>query len=109
MQSEVQPADLEELREALTEFLDFLQQHSRRAPHFQRYIRQMLKSTEQCIQSGRRDLEDFNRHLLHDWQAANHEQTGIPSWAVWSDDPDRRMRLNAQFEEKVMNLERFFS
>ena len=70
MQSEVQPADLEELRAALIEFLDFLQAHSRRSPHFQRYVQQMLKSTDQCIRNGGHGMEEFNRHLLHDWQAA---------------------------------------
>ena len=109
MQSEVQPADLEELRAALIEFLDFLQAHSRRSPHFQRYIQQMLKSTDQCIRNGGHGMEEFNRHLLHDWQAANHAQTGIPSWAIWVDDPQLCTLLNAQFQEKVMNLERFFS
>ncbi|MGN1030265.1 MAG: hypothetical protein ACI4PQ_01540 [Butyricicoccaceae bacterium] len=105
----LQLSDLEELHDALQQFLLFLRKYSRRSPHFYRYIEQMYKATDRCLNHDGRGLEDLNRHLLHDWKAANHAQTGIPSWVIWHDDPQKRMQLNAQYQEKVMSLERFFS
>lgn len=107
MATEIQRADLPELRDVLADFFNFLTQYSPQA-HFLRNIKQMLRSTNHCIQNEHLSLEEYTHHLLHDWNTANHAQTGIPSWAVWSDDPQKRMHLNAQFQQKVMNIERFF-
>lgn len=106
----LKPEELLALRDALDEFMQFINElHGREIPYFYQHLDYMKNNIEFCVCTQSDDLEHLEELLIRDWNLANDAYLGIPSYEIFDDDGRESVELCIRYAVLLAEIEKYFT